>query len=91
MTVRDIEQSFCQGVGTLHVVKISAGRTKAGFTGEWNPTEVIAAVTAVHGAILWVPTVENFFDFRDDDRMEIHCLQHREPITEDFYEEGNAF
>ena len=89
--VRDIEHSLGQGIGALHVIKVSAGRTETGLTGKRNPANLIATITVVHDAILWVLTVENFFDFRDDNRTEIHCLQHMKPITRDFAEEGDAF
>ena len=59
----NVKHAFGKSVSALHVVKISAGRTEAGFTGEGNPTNLVAAVTAVHGAVLWIPAVEDFFDF----------------------------
>ena len=71
MTVRDVKHSFSESVGTLHIVKISAGRAETGLTGKRNPAHLIAAVTAIHGAILRVFAVEDFSDFGNDDRSKL--------------------
>ncbi len=90
MAVRNVEHAFGEGVSTLHVVEVSTGRAETGLAGEWNPTDLIAAVTAVHSAVFRIPAVEYFFDFGNDNGSKMKCLQHREPVTENFEEEGNA-
>lgn len=71
MTMRNIKHVFSKSVGTLHVVEVTAGRTETGLAGERNPADMIAAVTAVHGTVLWVSTVEDLSDFGNDDRTKM--------------------
>jgi hypothetical protein len=52
----------------LHIVEVSTRRAETGLAGEWNPTDLIAAVTTVHDTVLRIPAVEYFSDFGNYDR-----------------------
>ena len=91
MAMWNVEHALSEGVGTLHIVEIPTGKTEAGFAGKRNPADLIATIAGVHGTVFGIFTVEYFYDFRDNDRTQRLLLQHREPITKDLEEEGNAF
>ena len=84
MAVWNVKHTFGKSICTLHIVKVSTGRAEAGLACKWYKTDLIAAVTAVHGSVLRIPAVEYLFDFGNDDRAKVQCLQHRKHVTEDF-------
>ena len=71
MAMADVKHTFSKRIGALHVVEVTAGRTEAGFAGEGNPADLIATVTAIHGAVLWIPAVEDLLNFGNDDRPQM--------------------
>ena len=68
MAVWNIEHTFSEGICPLHIVEVSTRRAETGLAGEWNPTDLIAAVTTVHDTVLRIPAVEYFSDFGNYDR-----------------------
>ena len=91
VAVRNVKHAFSKGICPLHVVEVSTGRAETGLAGKWNPAELITAIAGIHGSVLRISTVEDFPDFRENNRAERFGKQHREPITKDFEEEGNTF
>ena len=67
MAMGDVKHTFSKRIGALHVIEVAAGGTEC----ERDPADLIATVTAIHGAVLWISAVEDFFDFVNDDRPQM--------------------
>ena len=68
MAMWDFKHSFGKSIGTMHVIEITAGRTETGITGKRTPAEMIAMIAGIHGSVFRISAVENFLDFRDNNR-----------------------